>query len=167
MSIPFGTYLFNLFCHHVTTGHTKSFPFLTIFSCAWQFYWVPQKILYSERLQAINLIRPHLFSLHQPGFMELCSILPPLSFFQTEKPYDLAEQRHAKKEKTPVVGPAMEEFLEAVSGSKCLLTHTVNLWSWRTDAPSWQQGTIRLKRQSKKSQGLSLLCNSDISSQSH
>lgn len=99
--------------------------------------------------------------------MELCSILPPLSFFQTEKPYDLAEQGHAKKEKRLVVGPAVEEFLEAVSGSRRLLTHTVDLWSWRTDAVSWQQGTIKRKCQSKKSQGLSLLCNSDISAQGH
>lgn len=60
----------------------------------------------------IHLNRP-LFFLHQPGFMELCSILPPLSFFQTEKPYNLAEQRHVEKEKRRVVGPVVEEFLEA------------------------------------------------------
>lgn len=61
----------------------------------------------------VSSISSCLFSLHQPEFMELCYILPPLSFFQTEKPYDLAKQRHAKKEKRLVVGPVLEQFLEA------------------------------------------------------
>lgn len=44
------------------------------------------------------MISPSSFSLHHLGFIELCHILLPLSFFQTERPCDLISktERYAK-----------------------------------------------------------------------
>lgn len=78
------------------------------------------------------------------------------------------QQIDTKEEKGFAVGPVVEEG-GGSGGRSCsghLLTHSVDLWSWRTDIVCWQQVSTRLRCQRKKNQG-PLLWDSNLPPQGH